>query len=137
MPTESRRVKTNAGRVDGMTTVERHILDYGGALIPGCYDALSARIMAKQGYKVRNCCNTRPAFVSTSSCTLNTYHRLIIMLNNVVSLLAARKPGAPDPPGSLHGMSIGFDRPAALKLRGLITFLSYAFDFVIRPAVFC
>ena len=52
--TESRPVHARAARVDGMTTVEKHILDYGGALIPGCYDALSARIMAKQGYKVPN-----------------------------------------------------------------------------------
>lgn len=54
LPVLSRRVHSHAGRVDGMTTVQRHIQDYGGALIPGCYDALSARIMAKQGYKVRN-----------------------------------------------------------------------------------
>lgn len=67
LTTESRRVKTNAGRVDGMTTVERHILDYGGALIPGCYDAMSARIMARQGYKVRIRCRTASAFAMSNS----------------------------------------------------------------------
>lgn len=50
----SRNVRCRAQPVSGTTTIGKHLLDYGGALIPGCYDALSARLMAKQGYKVRS-----------------------------------------------------------------------------------
>ena len=50
----SRNVRCRADAASGMTTIGKHLQDYGGALIPGCYDALSARLMAKQGYKVRS-----------------------------------------------------------------------------------
>ena len=50
----SRNVRCRAEAASGITTIGKHLQDYGGALIPGCYDALSARLMAKQGYKVRS-----------------------------------------------------------------------------------
>lgn len=45
-----------AARANGVTSIEQHLNDFGGLLIPGCYDAFSARLMASQGYKVRCFC---------------------------------------------------------------------------------
>lgn len=34
------------------TTIDKYLQELGGLLVPGCYDAFSARLMASRGYKV-------------------------------------------------------------------------------------
>lgn len=47
------RVKPVRAAEKLVTTLEQQIQASGGLLVPGCYDSLSARIMARQRYKVR------------------------------------------------------------------------------------
>jgi len=55
-PGARRNAATQAVKGGASTTVQLEIEAKGGMLIPGCYDALSARVMATQRYRVGLSC---------------------------------------------------------------------------------